>query len=95
MVVSFVLFFFPRDVLNEILNLIESFSEGFPSYSCTHFALSGQLICHLSTYLKDYFFETTGPISIKFHMQLSGQRGNEGTYIWCMPDDQDVCNAHI
>ena len=27
------LFFFPRDVLDEILNLIESVSEGFPSYS--------------------------------------------------------------
>ena len=25
--------FFPRGVLDEILNLIESFSEGFPSYS--------------------------------------------------------------
>ena len=25
--------FFPRDVLDEILNLIESVSEGFPSYS--------------------------------------------------------------
>ena len=24
---------FPRDVLDEILNLIESVSEGFPSYS--------------------------------------------------------------
>ena len=32
MMVSFVLFFFPRDVLDEILNLIESVSEGFPSY---------------------------------------------------------------
>ena len=30
--VSFVLFFFPRGVLDEILNLIESVSEGFPSY---------------------------------------------------------------
>ena len=28
------LFFFPRGVLDEILNLIESVSEGFPSYSC-------------------------------------------------------------
>ena len=28
----FVLFFFPRGVLAEILNLIESVSEGFPSY---------------------------------------------------------------
>ena len=27
--------FFPRDVLDEILNLIESVSEGFPSYSCS------------------------------------------------------------
>ena len=26
--------FFPRGVLDEILNLIESVSEGFPSYSC-------------------------------------------------------------
>ena len=33
MLVSFVLSFFPRGVLDEILNLIESVSEGFPSYS--------------------------------------------------------------
>ena len=32
MVMSFVLSFFPRGVLDEILNLIESVSEGFPSY---------------------------------------------------------------
>ena len=32
MMVSFVLLFFPRGVLDEILNLIESVSEGFPSY---------------------------------------------------------------
>ena len=29
----FVVSFFPRGVLDEILNLIESVSEGFPSYS--------------------------------------------------------------
>ena len=34
MMVSFVLSFFPRDVLNEIFNLIESISEGFPTYFC-------------------------------------------------------------
>ena len=28
------LFFFPHGVLDEILNLIESVSEGFPSYFC-------------------------------------------------------------
>ena len=33
MMLSFVLSFFPRDVLDEILNLIESVSEDFPSYS--------------------------------------------------------------
>ena len=33
MLVSFVLSFFPRAVLDEILNLIGSVSEGFPSYS--------------------------------------------------------------
>ena len=38
MMVSFVLSFFPRDVLDEILNLIESVSEDFPSYSYIHFA---------------------------------------------------------
>ena len=35
MVVSFVLSFFPRDVLDGILDLIESVSEGFPTYSYT------------------------------------------------------------
>ena len=33
MMVSFVLSFFPRDVLDEILKLIESVSEDFPSCS--------------------------------------------------------------
>ena len=33
LMVSLVLSFFPRDVLNEIGDLIESVSEGFPSYS--------------------------------------------------------------
>ena len=33
MMVSFVLSFFPRDVLDEILKLIESVSEDFHSYS--------------------------------------------------------------
>ena len=39
MVMSFVLSFFPRGVLDEILNLIESVSEGFPSYSNIFFYL--------------------------------------------------------
>ena len=35
MMVSFCAVFFPQGVLDEILNLIESVSEGFPSYSFT------------------------------------------------------------
>ena len=31
------LYFFPRDVLGEILDLIESVSEGFPTYSQSNF----------------------------------------------------------
>ena len=37
MMVSFCAVFFPRGVLDEILNLIESVSEGFPSYSCREY----------------------------------------------------------
>ena len=32
--------FFPRDVLGEISDLIESVSEGFPTYSCSITILS-------------------------------------------------------
>ena len=35
MVMSFCAVLFPRGVLDEILSLIESVSEDFPSYSCT------------------------------------------------------------
>ena len=37
MMVSFCAVLFPRGVLDEILNLIKSVSEGFPSYSCRHY----------------------------------------------------------
>ena len=41
MVMSFcAVLFFPRGVLDEILNLIESVSEEFPSYSCLRSGLS-------------------------------------------------------
>ena len=35
LMMSFCADFFPRDVLDEIWDLIESVSEGFPIYSCT------------------------------------------------------------
>ena len=45
MVMFFVLSFFPRGVLDEILNLIESVSEDFPSYSLI---AEGVLLLNLS-----------------------------------------------
>ena len=55
MMVSFVLSFFPRDVLDEILNLIESVSENFPSYS----SVFGSLVVLdvLSGYVLLFLFE--------------------------------------
>ena len=47
MMVSFVLSFFPRDVLDEILNLIESVSEDFPSYSCHSCTQHSMLTCSI------------------------------------------------
>ena len=40
LLVFFVLSFFPRDVFDEIWDLIESVSEGFPTYSCSITVLS-------------------------------------------------------
>ena len=48
MMVSFVLSFFPRDVLDEILNLIESVSEGFPSYSLILGGLNSDILLYLA-----------------------------------------------
>ena len=58
MMVSFVLSFFPRDVLDEILKLIESVSEDFPSYSYNTFPahrLMTRYICiKLQKYIKSF-----------------------------------------
>ena len=50
MMVSFVLSFFPRDVLDEILNLIESVSEDFPSYSYSYDSSIFAIFSHLLRY---------------------------------------------
>ena len=60
MMVSFVLSFFPRDVLDEILNLIESVSGDLPSYSYnvlyTRLSFSLLKIWSGSVHLLLYFF---------------------------------------
>ena len=48
MMVSFVLSFFPRDVLDETLNLIESVSEDFPSYSFIGQLLGTSRVIHFT-----------------------------------------------
>ena len=47
MMVSFCAVLFPRDVLDEILNLIESVSEGFPTYFYLY-----NLMSHFNIYTK-------------------------------------------
>ena len=51
MMVSFCAFFFPRGVSDGIMNLIESVSEGFPSYS---FRISAEFI-------QDFYFSEVYP----------------------------------
>ena len=45
------MFFFPLGVLDEILNLIESVSEGFPSYFYIYMKISIKLIYLLNLYM--------------------------------------------
>ena len=44
--------FFPRDVLDEILDLIESVSEGFPTYSYSNI--------HMQNRFYDWFLTKSG-----------------------------------
>ena len=53
MMVSFVLSFFPRDVLDEILNFIESVSEDFPSYSCMFECENRNHVQYFSAFMTD------------------------------------------
>ena len=61
MMVSFVLSFFPRDVLDEILNLIESVSEDFPSYSTLQNVLVSIMQVQGHNY-KSYVFSPTNRV---------------------------------
>ena len=54
--------FFPPSVLDEILNLIESVSQGFPSYLC-------QKVCEALTFLLDNIYTRFGS---KLYRQIVG-----------------------
>ena len=60
MLVSFVLSFFPRDVLDEILNLIGSVSEGFPSYSLRK--LNSETLNTFNSCSQQYLNSTNSPV---------------------------------
>ena len=65
--------FFPRGVLDEILNLIESVSEDFPSYSCEHYVCHCNLIL-LYTYI--YLFRGCLDSAV-------GRSGGSCSARWC------------
>ena len=64
--VSIVLSFFPRGVLDEILNLIESVSEDFPSYSYSLNYYPTYYIKSYTTFLtvnNDHRFHRSSPVN--------------------------------
>ena len=56
----FVLSFFPRDVLNEILNLIKSVSEGFPTYSFSWFIPKSFVLLKYADNMIDWLIDCFG-----------------------------------
>ena len=72
MMVSFVLSFFPRDVLDEILNLIGSVSEGFPSYFYCYCDISSFFVyvCSLCVFLSFLLLVSLCETSKSYRIQL-------------------------
>ena len=71
MMVSFVLSFFPRDVLDEILNLIESVSEDFLTTLTRHRTVVVYIVIFCFETLCDSFsFCTTKEINMFYHVFL-------------------------
>ena len=86
MMVSFVLSFFPRDVLDEILNLIESVSEDFPSYFYIQslFTKESQRSSAVSVYMFGIHTESKARIKIQYSPTFSKQRYNKINCIFLM-----------
>ena len=53
------------------------------------------LVICLSTFSKDFSFETTRLISVKFYMQSLDREGKESLYISSRSHDQDGRHAYI
>ena len=62
--------FFQRDVLDEILNLIESVSEGYPTYSLNQFCYNQKIIPKDSfvTSEEQRTFHLKRPLNEKIHI---------------------------
>ena len=81
MMVSFVLSFFPRDVLDEILNLIESVSEDFPSYSFIRDAFIKKEHCVAIFFDLEKAYATTWKYGIMKDLHSIGLRGRLPNFI--------------
>ena len=91
MMVSFVLSFFPRDVLDEILNLIESVSEDFPSYS--YLTIRTPMRLYKRSLPDD--FRKQLPIQIKkqlFLRQVVINTLYTGRLFHCYMSDESICH---
>ena len=66
--------FFPRDVLDEILNLIESVSEDFPSYSLPYMGITPCWSCdldHLKRFPLPQHLQTLHKIRLQLAIQTT------------------------
>ena len=70
--------FFPRDVLDEICDLIESVSEGFPTYSCSITVLSHEKCLEEIGILlgKPQPANNIGPIRVPYGILYGSNMGN-------------------
>ena len=60
--------FFPRGVLDEILNIIESVSEDFPSYSCIRIPFIYQ--CQISFKRLVWIYKNANIVQLKNDLKL-------------------------
>ena len=70
--------FFPRDVLDEMWDLIESVSEGFPTYSCSIMVLSHEKCLEEIGILlgKPQPANNIGPIKVPYGILYGSNMGN-------------------
>ena len=90
---------FPRDVLDEILDLIESVSEGFPTYFCTHHKVKKQnknkknkteYIQNSFLYTKSFYFEQC---FYECSLRHNNNTGNNNNNLENEENNTEACEA--